>query len=616
MASRESSPLLISYLPQLTAVVLTLYAAYHLLVYPFFLSPLRHIPRAHWSVPIPYLGALWILYQRSQSRNNATTYAAHLAHGPVVRLGPEEVSVNCYEGGLKTVYAGGYEKHEWYPRQFANFGVMNMFSTVGHTAHAAKKRIMANIYSKSFLANSPHVRENSTALLRDRILPLLGRIAVPPSQGTASNSSGRGGHGDHDPAVDAGAGTVDFYELSNAFTMDFMTAYQFGIVNSTDFTRNPEVRRKYLHLYHSRRDWQFISSEVPPAARRLLQAFGVSLYPQWIHDANAWLENWSRNMCDAADRYLKRLNAGSVTDDKDEAISAGNEPLVFKQYRTGLFNIRSKDPMAGVEVHPHLDEGMNFSGLKADRAAVPDDHTTLLEVYSDMVDQLAAGHETSALALTYLFYELAQRPDMQDRLHDEVSTLQPDLKWSASGASTSTPEVFELPSCKDIDALPYLNALILETLRLHAPIPGMQPRITPSTPGGISLGPPGTKHQYTNLPGNIRVSAMAYTLHRIPSVFPSPELFQPTRWLPASAEAGGSTDAQLTEMNRHFWAFGSGGRMCIGRHFALQEIKLLVAAVFRNWRTELVDADGIEEVDAYTTHPRSGKLILKFTARH
>jgi len=68
-------------------------------------------------------------------------------------------------------------------------------------------------------------------------------------------------------------------------------------------------------------------------------------------------------------------------------------------------------------------------------------------------------------------------------------------------------------------------------------------------------------------------------------------------------------------MNHHFWAFGSGGRMCIGSHLALQEIKLIVAAVYANYKTEIVDDDGIEEVDAYTTRPKSGRLVLRFLRR-
>lgn len=551
-----------------TAVVFPLLVAvpvlYYFLIYPFCFSPLRTIPRAHWSVPIPYLGSLWILLRRYQSTNNATTYEAHRRHGPVVRLADNEISVNCYDGGIRTVYSGGWEKHEWYPRQFTNFGVMNMFSTVGHLAHSQKKRTLANVYSKSYLQSSKQVQHNSKRLLGNRVLPLLHKLA-------------------------AKAEDVNVHELNAAFTMDFMSSFQFGVAGSTNFIENVEERRKFLRTYHSRRDLQFIASEIPPWVRRCLRTLNISLFPAWIHEASAWLEDWFRNLCDKADVYLQ--------DQADSAAGIDDHvaPVVFKQYKTALLKLREKDPQAGFEIHPHLDEGMNFSGI-----APQNEQRMTLEIYSEMVDQLAAGHETSSIALTYLQYEMSKNPDMMERLHGEVSGLLPSLQHVSKTALT------EIPDPRAVDALPYLNAVVLEILRLHAPIPGMQPRISPFKPAGSTLGPPG--HEYTNIPGGVRVSAMAYTLHRIEDVFPDPEKFSPDRWLTASSE-------QLKEMHRHFWAFGSGGRMCIGSHFATQNIKLLVSIIYANFKTEIVNDEGIEEADMYTTAPKSGKLILRFIKR-
>ncbi|KAL8703388.1 MAG: hypothetical protein Q9201_003417, partial [Fulgogasparrea decipioides] len=97
----------------------------------------------------------------------------------------------------------------------------------------------------------------------------------------------------------------------------------------------------------------------------------------------------------------------------------------------------------------------------------------------------------------------------------------------------------------------------------------------------------------------------AYTLHRNPRVFPSPLSWNPSRWLDAS-------EAHKTEIGRWFWAFGSGGRMCVGSNFAMQEMKLIVAAVYSNFRTRIVDDGGIEQMDAYTAGPRGNKLVLAF----
>lgn len=86
-------------------------------------NPLRKIPAAH---PLAPFTALWIHYVRWCSAENTTLKAAHDRLGPVICLGPNEVSVNCVKGGVRDVYAGGFEKGEtngtfnWYGF-FANY---------------------------------------------------------------------------------------------------------------------------------------------------------------------------------------------------------------------------------------------------------------------------------------------------------------------------------------------------------------------------------------------------------------------------------------------------------------------------------------------------------------
>ncbi|RMD44553.1 hypothetical protein DV735_g576, partial [Chaetothyriales sp. CBS 134920] len=535
-----------------TAWVVAIVAVYRLIIYPLFLHPLRHIPSAHWSVPV--FGDAWILYQRFWSRNNATTYKAHLEHGEVVRLGWNELSINCVDDGIKTIYGGGWEKHPWYPQQFASYGVTNMFSTVHHAPHSQKKRTIANIYSKSTLATSPQVAANSKVLLGERILPLIQALSESDT-----------------PA--------DVYGLSNGITMDFMTAYQFGIANSTNFIQNAEARQHHLHVYHSRRKYEFYSAETPwlkPLCRRV----GIALVPRVLDKANDFLEDFSKRMCRGADVQLQEPSS-----------FAGDEPVVYKHFKTGLTNLRSRDALLGKELSK-----ITLPTSKDKHGDIPDETTS--EVYSEMLDHLGAGHETSAVALTYLMWEMSKDPELQAKLRAEVRTLTPTIIWPSSAPDFDS---LTLPAPKEIDALPLLNAVLMETLRLHAPIPGMEPRVSPppNSPAGHKLG------QYTGIPGGIRVSSMPYVLHRNSEVFPSPETFNVFRWLEAAP-------AQLKEMNRWFWAFGSGGRMCIGSHLAQQELKLVVAAIYTNWETEIVDDEGIEAIDAYTVSPRSSKLILRF----
>lgn len=77
-------------------------------------------------------------------------------------------------------------------------------------------------------------------------------------------------------------------------------------------------------------------------------------------------------------------------------------------------------------------------------------------------------------------------------------------------------------------------------------------------------------------------------------------------------DSNGYTEEQRRERDRWFWAFSSGGRMCIGSNFAMHEIKLVVAAVYSNFRTYIVDDEGIEQTDGYTCGPKGNKLFLRF----
>ena len=406
-----------------------------------------------------------------------------------------------------------------------------MFSTVEHQPHSAKKKMMSNIYSKSYLQSSAQVHENSIILLRDRFLPFI-------QEASAAKTA------------------IDVHDMNNGFTMDFMSAYQFGLACSTKLSIDSAAKHHHLQQYHIRKEYEFHTQEMP-RVKSWCKRLGFPLIPKEIEDANDFIEEMGMKMCDSANTYL------------DDLPSPGAEPVVYKQFKTGIAKQREK-----------LDGKASQNEIEQQR----------LEVASEMVDHLGAGQETSAIALTYLYYEMSRRPDLQTQLGQELLSLSPQILWPPTAA-------LELPSAKSIDALPLLHAIIMETLRLHAPIPGLEPRITPA--GGCILA------GYENIPANVRVSAMPYALHRNADVFPEPETWRPERWLQAS-EAG------LKEMLRWFWAFGSGGRMCIGSNLAMQEMKLIVTAIYTNWRMVIVDDEGIEEIDAYTTRPRSNRLILTF----
>ncbi|KAI0020435.1 cytochrome P450 [Xylariomycetidae sp. FL0641] len=183
-----------------------------------------------------------------------------------------------------------------------------------------------------------------------------------------------------------------------------------------------------------------------------------------------------------------------------------------------------------------------------------------LDCASEAADHLLAGIDTTSDTLLFLVWQLS-RPEhaaYQRRLVGEVRALPP-AALNADGN----------PAAEAADRLPFLDALIKETLRLHAPLPASEPRALPAD--ALVDG--------YRVPAGTVVGMAPYTLHRNPEVFPEPLAFRPERWL------GGLGD--VNEMKKYWWAFSSGGRMCIGIHLAMAEMTTLMAALYRKYTTRL-----------------------------
>ena len=108
----------------LSAVVSLL--LYRYLLYPIFLSPLAKIPSAHFTASFCPAWILWVRYSRIENR---TLLSCHERFGKVIRLAPNEVSVNCVDGGTRTIYAGGFEKPDWYVNRFGTYGYFSYTTT-------------------------------------------------------------------------------------------------------------------------------------------------------------------------------------------------------------------------------------------------------------------------------------------------------------------------------------------------------------------------------------------------------------------------------------------------------------------------------------------------------
>jgi cytochrome P450 len=210
--------------------------------------------------------------------------------------------------------------------------------------------------------------------------------------------------------------------------------------------------------------------------------------------------------------------------------------------------VSGQSPTSRPVVHAQLSS--QFS-----KSAVPPQQRDLA-VASEMMDHISASIDTTTVTMTYLEWELSQNLVLQSALRKELRSLaSPLLLPPNSGKGEQTEQ--KLPDAKELDALPLLNAILKEVLRVYPPSAALLDRVTP--PGGAVI-------EGYDIPGGITVGTSAKIMHLNEKVFSDAESFKPERWLSDGSEQSVN---RMKQMNRWFWSFGSGGRMCIGNHFAI-----------------------------------------------
>ncbi|VUC34757.1 unnamed protein product [Clonostachys rosea] len=516
--------------PHLAALLVLLLALHRYILQPAFLSPLSKVPAVHWSC---HLCPAWLWWARLYGWENRKTYEAHQTHGPVVRIAPNQLSVNSYDDGLKKIYLGNYPKSSFYPIGFSNYGQSNMF-TMAPAQHGSRKKLFSNTMSKSAILASQSAREISKVLLFERLLPML------------HESSKR-----DEP--------LEIPGLTYSYSMDSFANWQFGLSNGCNLLQNVNERNSFLNGFFGSEAYTVVSTKFPWAVYWLAK-IGIRVIPKAIEDGVKDIEDWNMKQCDRAAQSIQQ----------DPHPKTVDQPTVFAQALKTMGAAKAGSP-AGPR-----------SG---------NDYPNRLDIASEMSDFNFAAHETSGNTLIYVLYELSRRPLLQKDLYDSLHGVSSSLKF---------PESLDdpLPLYRDVDTIPLLDAIILETLRLYPSVQGAQPRVTPKD---TTMGP-------FQVPQGVLVQSYAYHAHRNQDAFPDPEKWDPERWLRASPE-------QLVNMRKWFWAFGSGASMCIGSNFALLSMKMVTAAIFSNFTTTIYEHGDMELADAYLAGPRGGKLLLKFHLR-
>lgn len=199
-----------------------------------------------------------------------------------------------------------------------------------------------------------------------------------------------------------------------------------------------------------------------------------------------------------------------------------------------------------------------FLTLHEEKPDVVTDRQILVYLFANV----NAGSDTIGSTLRAVFYYLLKNRNTLDKLLDELSIAQKN--------STLT---VPLPSWTECQALPYLNAVIKEALRLNPALALPFERIVPA--GGLKTD------SETILPEGTIVGINPWVLHRDRRIFgEDAEAWNPQRWLDAD-------EAKVKYMDHHILSFGAGKRACLGRNIATLELLKVVPALLLRYEMEL-----------------------------
>lgn len=200
------------------------------------------------------------------------------------------------------------------------------------------------------------------------------------------------------------------------------------------------------------------------------------------------------------------------------------------------------------------------------------------QVRDECLTLFLAGHETTANALTWTWYLLAQNPEIERKFHQEIDRVLPAKR---------------LPTFEDYASLKYVEAVLAESMRLYPPAWAI---------GRLAI----ENHELNNfeIPKGSLVLLSPFTMQRDRRFWDEPETFQPERW----------ENVSIKESSQKFvyFPFGGGVRRCIGEQFAWTEGVLLLATIGRKWKLKLVPNQKIELNPLVTLRTKYG---MKMTAK-
>jgi len=199
------------------------------------------------------------------------------------------------------------------------------------------------------------------------------------------------------------------------------------------------------------------------------------------------------------------------------------------------------------------------------------------QLRDELMTMLLAGHDTTALTLTYALYLLAEHPDAAARAREEVDAVVGEA----------------VPTMADVREFEFLEWTVEESMRLYPPVFTLFR--TPTEPVTLC--------DY-EVDTDVSVMLSQWAVHRSDRHWDAPAAFDPERFAP---------ERRRDRPRFAYFPFGGGPRHCIGKHLAMLEAQVILARVLQSFEVEYV-GDGLELVPSLTAHPRDG-MPLRVTAR-
>ncbi len=195
------------------------------------------------------------------------------------------------------------------------------------------------------------------------------------------------------------------------------------------------------------------------------------------------------------------------------------------------------------------------------------------QLRDELMTVFLAGHETTAIALSFTLWLIARHPDVEERLLAEYAQVLEDRNVTAA----------------DLPQLEFTRAVVQESMRLYPPVWGLGRENVDEYAIGDHVLPPRTI-----------IFPCQYLIHHDERFYDDPERFDPDRWL-RGIEARNPRYA--------YFPFGAGPRACIGAGFAMLEMAAVLATLLRAYRFSAVD-EQVELVPAITLRPRDGIQLM------